>query len=85
MEKDQKFLKEVVSMLVSHPKDVKIDRTVDDRGVLLTLDVNQEDLGMIIGKEGRNISALRHLIKMIGFQNKAFVNVKLNQPERPKR
>ncbi len=83
MEKDQKFLKEVVSMLVGNPKDVKIERTVDDRGVLLTMDVNQEDLGMIIGKEGRNISALRHLIKMVGFQNKSFVNLKLNQPDRP--
>jgi hypothetical protein len=82
MEKDQKFLKEVVSMLVDHPKDLKISREVDERGVLLTVDVNPEDLGMLIGKQGRNISALRHLVRMVGFQSKAFVNVKLNQPEK---
>lgn len=69
-------------MLVDHPNDFKVKRSIDDRGVLLTVDVHPNDLGMLIGKEGRNISALRHLVRMVGFQKKAFVNVKLNQPER---
>lgn len=79
---DQKFLEEVVKMLVNHPNDVQVKRTVNEKGVLLTVDVNQEDLGGLIGKLGQNIIAVRHLVRMIGLKNKAFVSVKLNQPEK---
>ena len=79
---DQKFLEEVLKMLVDHPKDVKVSRTANERGVLLTVDVNPEDLGSLVGKQGRNISSLRHLLRMIGLKNKSYVSIKLNQPER---
>ncbi|OGY42805.1 MAG: hypothetical protein A2Y67_03715 [Candidatus Buchananbacteria bacterium RBG_13_39_9] len=82
MDKDKKFLEDLLEMLVSQPKKVKVKRLVNDKGVLLTIDVALEDLGTVIGKQGGNISAIRHLVRMIGLQNKAFVSIKLNQPER---
>ena len=82
MEKDQKFLETLLDMLVSKPKKVKVKRMVNERGVLLTIDVDPEDLGTLIGKQGRNIDAIRHLVRIIGMKEKAFVSVKLNQPER---
>jgi len=82
MEKDQKFLSELISMLVNNPKDIKVERLVNERGVLLTIDANPEDLGILIGREGRNMEAIRHLIRTFGLKNKAYVSVKLNQPEK---
>ena len=82
MEKDQKFLETLLDLLVSNPKKVKVKRMVNERGVLLTIDVDPADLGTLIGKQGRNIDSIRSLVRTIGKQNKAFVSVKLNQPER---
>ena len=79
---DQKFLETLVKMLVNNPKKVKVTRTVNERGVLLTIDVDPEDLGSMVGKQGRNINSIRHLVRMIGLKNKSFVSVKLNQPEK---
>lgn len=79
---DQQFIEEVVKMLVNNPKKVKVARMVDEKGVLLTIDVDPEDLGTLIGKEGRNISALRHLARMIGLRSKSYVSLRLNQPEK---
>ena len=52
MERDREFLEYVVKGLVEHPDSVKIDRVVDEMGVLLTLDVHAEDMGKIIGRSG---------------------------------
>jgi uncharacterized protein len=85
MDSDQKFLETIIKMLVTEPKKVKVERMVNERGVLLTVDVAQEDLGTIIGKQGANIDAIRQMVRIIGMKNKAFVSVKLNQPDRPER
>jgi len=79
---DQKFLEGLLKMLVQNPKDVKVKRVVDDRGVMLEVDVNPEDIGSLIGQQGRNITAIRHLVRMIGLKNKAFISLKLNQPDK---
>jgi len=79
---DQKFLEELIKMLVNNPKDVKVVRTVNEKGVLLTVDVNPEDIGSLVGKQGKNITSIRHLVRMIGLKNKSFVSVRLNQPEK---
>ena len=83
MDSDKKFLETIVKMLVSEPKKVKVERLVNERGVLLMVDVAPEDLGTMIGKQGRNIDALRQMVRIIGMKNKSFVSVKLNQPDRP--
>lgn len=79
--KDEKFLEFVVKELVEHPESVKITRTVDEMGVLMTLDVNAEDMGKIIGREGNTAKAIRTLLRVVGMKNNARVNLKINEPE----
>jgi uncharacterized protein len=84
-ELDYQFLEYVVKTLVDNPKDVKIDRTVDEMGVLLTLTVNPEDMGKIIGRQGNTAKAIRTLLRVVGMKNTARVNLKINEPEGGKR
>lgn len=79
-EQDHVFLEYVVKALVDHPQDVKINRTVDEMGVLLTLDVNPEDMGKIIGRSGNTAKAIRTLLRVVGMKNDARVNLKINEP-----
>ena len=66
---------------IYNPKKVKVTRTVNDRGVLLTVDLDPEDIGSIVGRQGRNINAIRHLVRTLGLKSKSYVSVKLIQPE----
>lgn len=79
--RDKEFIEYVVKMLVDHPEQVKVDRKIDEMGVLITLDVHQEDMGMVIGREGMTAKALRTLLRVIGARNNARVNLKINEPE----
>lgn len=81
MNEDQQFLETVVKALVDHPESVKINRTVDEMGVLLTLDVHAEDMGKIIGRSGNTAKAIRTLLRVVGMKNDARVNLKINEPE----
>src|SRR3990167_4598131 len=81
MEKDQAFVLMVIKEIVEHPDDVKVDRKVDEMGVLLTLTVNPEDMGKIIGKEGRTAKAVRTLLRVLGARQNARVNLKIEEPE----
>ena len=78
---DRDFVEYVVKQIVNHPEDVKVERKIDEMGVLITLDVNAEDMGMIIGREGATAKALRTLLRVIGARNNARVNLKINEPE----
>ncbi len=79
--RDQEFIEYVVKSLVDHPESVKVERKIDEMGVLITLDVHQEDMGMVIGREGMTAKALRTLLRVIGAKNNARVNLKINEPE----
>jgi len=81
MEKDQQFLEYVVKGLVDNPDSVKINRTVDEMGVLLSLDVHPDDMGKIIGRSGNTAKAIRILLRVVGMKNNARVNLKINEPE----
>ena len=81
MELDRQFLEYVVKALVDHPEDVHINRTVDEMGVLLTMDVHAEDMGKIIGRSGNTAKAIRTLLRVVGMKNEARVNLKINEPE----
>jgi uncharacterized protein len=88
MENDAQFLEFVIKNLVDNPNDVKISRTVDEMGVLLTLEVNPADMGKIIGRLGNTAKAIRTLLRVVGMKNNARVNLKINEPEgstRPER
>ena len=79
-EADQAFLEYVVKELVDHPEDVQVTRSVDQMGVLLTLDVNAEDMGKVIGRQGNSAKAIRTLLRVVGMKNNARVNLKINEP-----
>ena len=78
---DKTFVETVVKELVANPNDVKVERTVDEMGVLLTLSVNPEDLGYVIGRKGQTVTALRTLVRIVGAKNDARTTLKVNEPE----
>ena len=80
-EKDHEFLEFIVKELVDNPKDVKVERKVDEMGVLLSLTVNPADMGQIIGREGSTAKAIRNLVRIVGLKNHARVNLKIEEPE----
>ena len=79
-ERDQEFLEYIVGAIVDNPDDVKITRTVDERGVLLELSVNPEDMGKIIGKAGATAKAIRTLLRVMGAKHDARFNLKIVEP-----
>lgn len=87
MEKDQEFVEYVVKAIVDNPEAVSTVRTVDEMGVLITLSVDTNDLGQVIGRQGQTAKAIRTLLRVVGAKNQARVNLKINEPEgsRPKR
>ncbi len=78
---DQDFLEFVVKSIANNPDDVKVDRKVDEMGVLLTLKVNPEDMGQIIGRQGSTAKAIRTVLRVIGLKNSARINLKIEEPE----
>jgi len=78
---DKEFLEFIVKAIASHPEDVKVDRKVDEMGVLLTLNINPSDMGYIIGKQGQTAKAIRTLLKIVGAKNNARINLKIVEPE----
>ncbi len=80
-EKDKELLEFIVKALVDKPEEVKVERTIDEMGVLLSLKVHPEDMGQIIGREGSTAKAIRSLIRIIGLKNHARVNLKIEEPE----
>lgn len=85
MERDQEFVEYVIKAIVNKPEDVKTERTVDERGVLITLHVNPEDMGYVIGRQGQTARSVRTLLKIVGAKNDARVNFKIYEPEGSRR
>lgn len=74
---DQQFVEYIVKALVGNPDDVVIERTIDEKGVLLSLTVNPDDLGRVIGKRGVTAQSLRTLLRALGTKNDARYNLKI--------
>jgi len=78
---DQEFLEVIIKSLVDHPGDVKVERHVDEMGVLLSLRIHPEDMGQVIGRQGSTARAIRTLLRIVGIRNHARVNLKIEEPE----
>src|SRR3989338_4144505 len=78
---DQDFVEYVVKALVDTPDSVSTERTVDEMGVLITLKVNPQDLGQVIGRNGQTAKSIRTLLRVVGAKNHARVNLKIFEPE----
>lgn len=74
---DQQFIEFVVKSLVGNPDAVKVERRIDEKGVLLELTVDPEDLGRVIGKRGATAQSLRTLLRALGTKNDARYNLKI--------
>lgn len=75
------FVEYVVKQIVQFPDDVIVTQTTDDLGVLITLKVNKEDMGKIIGKSGQTAKSLRVLLRMMGAKVDVRYNLKIIEPE----
>jgi hypothetical protein len=88
---DKQFLESIIKSIVGVPDAVTVERTVDERGVLLTLKIDPSDMGFVIGRRGQTAQAIRTLLKVVGARNNSRVNLKIydpnngNRPERPER
>ena len=85
---DKKFLETIITSIVGRPEAVSVERTVDERGVLLTLKIDPSDMGFVIGRRGQTAQAIRTLLKVVGARNNSRVNLKIYDPnngERPER
>ena len=74
---DQQFVEYIVKTLVNNPDKVVVDREIDERGVLLSLSVDPEDVGRVIGKRGATAQSIRTLLRVLGTKNGARYNLKI--------
>lgn len=81
---DQQFIEFIVKSIVGHPDDVIVERIIDEKGVLLTLTVNPEDLGRVIGKRGITAQSLRTMLRALGTKNDARYNLKIVNNDDPR-
>jgi len=80
-ENDQKFVEMIIKEIVNSPDKVEVTRTVDDLGVLLSVKVAPEDMGLLIGRSGSTAKAIRTLARIVGMRNNARVNLRIEEPE----
>ena len=74
---DQQFVEYIVKTLVNNPDKVSIDRAIDEKGVLLSLSVDPEDVGRVIGRRGATAQSIRTLLRALGTKNDARYNLKI--------
>lgn len=80
-EHDKEFVEYIVKEIVDVPDKVKVERKIDEMGVLLELTVDPTDMGKVIGKDGNTAKSIRTLLRVLGAKNNARVNLKIIEPE----
>ncbi|KKW02187.1 MAG: hypothetical protein UY36_C0010G0005 [Parcubacteria group bacterium GW2011_GWA1_49_11] len=78
---DKDFVEYVIKAIVNNPDKVQVSRTVDELGVLLSVKVAAEDMGLLIGRSGSTAKAVRTLARIVGMRNNARVNLRIEEPE----
>ena len=74
------YLEAIINPIIKG--DVKIEKKIDERGVLLTVKLDQEDIGRVIGKKGETARAIRRLIRQYGMANDMHIAVKIYEPDK---
>lgn len=80
-ERDRDFVEFIIKSIVNNPDAVVVTRTVDELGVLLSVKVSPEDMGLLIGRSGSTAKAVRTLARIVGMRNNARVNLRIEEPE----
>jgi hypothetical protein len=78
---EESLLSTIVVALVDNPSDVKVEKTTDEMGVLLSISLNPADMGKVIGREGATAKAIRAIMRAVGMNRQARINVKIVEPE----
>lgn len=78
---DQEYVETIVKPIVDNPDDVVTTRSLDERGVLIQLTVNQADMGKVIGREGKTAKAIRALLRVFGARSDSRINLKIVEPD----
>lgn len=78
---DKRLLQAIIEELVEYPSEVRVERTVDELGVLLSVHLNPEDMGKVIGRQGLTAKSLRAIMRAVGMKNNARINIKIVEPE----
>lgn len=81
-ESDTALLEQIIKAFVDEPEKVAVERKVDEMGVLLLVKLDEKDAGLVIGKAGGTIAAIRRIMSVVGMKNNARYNIKLDVPER---
>lgn len=81
MTPEEQYIEAIIKPLLAYPQDYICFRTVDDKGVLLRVNVHQSDMGRVIGKEGNTAKAIRTLMRQFGGANKAVIHLKISEPQ----
>lgn len=71
----------IVTNLVTKPESVSIDEKIEEGNVNLNLTVDPSDMGLIIGKSGQTIRAIRKLLTVRAIAENVRVNLQLVEPE----
>lgn len=77
---ETQFLKTILTGILTRPDEIRVDRSVDERGVLLQLSIAQEDMGVVIGKQGVTAQAIKRLLYTFGAKNNMRLNLKILDP-----
>lgn len=80
-DRDREFVEFIIKEIVNNPNDVIVARTVDELGVLLSVKVHKDDMGLLIGRSGSTAKAIRTLARIVGMRNNARVNLRIEEPE----
>lgn len=78
---DQEFLEFIIKSLVDHPDDVRIERTIDDKGIFLKVHTHPEDMGQVIGRRGVTSEAIKSLLKIMAVKHSTRISMKIEEPE----
>ena len=79
-DRDRQFVEYIIKSIVTKPEKVEVNRTVDELGVLLTVKVDAEDMGLLIGRNGSTAKSIRTLARIVGMRNNARVNLRIEEP-----
>ena len=77
--KSKEILETILKSFVRNPDDVKVERKVDEMGVLLEVEVNKDDKGLVIGRKGETIKAIQKVVRAVGLKNRERVAIKFKQ------
>jgi len=78
---DVVVLTNLLKSLVTKPEEVKITRQIDEMGVLLSIQVHPQDMGIVIGRNGAMATAIKTLMKAVGKANHMNLRIRFLEPD----